>query len=82
MFQGAYYLYATVGLAALGFFYWVLPETKGQRLEDIEELFSRPWLSAQRPSAPAKYQSIRSSLRVHSSLLASPASSESSLGGS
>ena len=40
---GTYWLF--VGIASLGFvFFWcLLPETKGRKLEDVEELFARPW---------------------------------------
>ena len=33
------------GIAALGFllFLWILPETKGKTLEEMEEIFERPW---------------------------------------
>ena len=42
---GTYWLF--VGIATLGFlfFFCLLPETKGKSLEDVEELFSKPWCS-------------------------------------
>ncbi len=42
-FQGTFYLYT--GIAALGFvwFLWVMPETKGKTLEDMEEVFQTEW---------------------------------------
>jgi len=48
LFQGAFYLYT--GIALLGFllFLWILPETKGKSLEEMEHLFSQPILSCQR----------------------------------
>ena len=40
--QGAFYLYT--GIALLGFFtfLWLLPETKGKSLEEVEQLFAQP----------------------------------------
>ena len=61
-FAGAYYLYTGVAVVGLAFFWWVLPETRGRKLEEVEELFAAPWLSAQRPSAaplpPAEYERL------------------------
>ncbi len=44
-FQGAFLLY--MGVAFLGFliFLWILPETKGKTLEEVEELFKKPYPS-------------------------------------
>ncbi len=42
-FIGAYYLYTGVAVLGFLFFWWVLPETKGKSLEEVETLFSRPW---------------------------------------
>ena len=40
--QGAFYLYT--GIAILGFltFFWILPETRGKSLEEVEQLFAEP----------------------------------------
>ncbi|XP_076447705.1 proton myo-inositol cotransporter-like [Babylonia areolata] len=40
---GTYWLF--VGIATLGFVFLLclLPETKGKKLEDVEELFAKPW---------------------------------------
>ena len=34
--------YCVLALIGLILFYWLLPETKGQTLEEVEALFSRP----------------------------------------
>lgn len=52
--EGAYYFYSGLAVSAVIFFWWVLPETRGRTLEDMEVLFSRPWCSTQRPSRDAK----------------------------
>ncbi len=41
--KGTFYLYT--GIACLGFvlFAWILPETKGKTLEDMQQIFERPW---------------------------------------
>jgi len=41
---GTFYLFAGVHLAAILFALFTLPETKGETLERIELLFSKPWL--------------------------------------
>ena len=40
LFQGAFYLYT--GITVIGFFIfaWILPETKGKSLEQVEQLFN------------------------------------------
>ncbi|BFZ09061.1 hypothetical protein BsWGS_12100 [Bradybaena similaris] len=40
---GTYWLFVGISVAGLAFFIVFLPETKGRKLEDVEELFSRPW---------------------------------------
>lgn len=40
--QGAFYLYTGVAILGWLLFYWILPETKGTSLEDVEVLFSDP----------------------------------------
>ena len=42
LFQGAFYLYT--GITVIGFFIfsWILPETKGKGLEEVEQLFNEP----------------------------------------
>ena len=42
LFQGAFYLYT--GITVIGFFIfaWILPETKGKSLEEVEQLFNEP----------------------------------------
>ncbi|KAL8621780.1 hypothetical protein ACOMHN_016267 [Nucella lapillus] len=42
---GTYWLF--VGIACLGFLFFLLllPETKGKKLEEVEELFAKPWCS-------------------------------------
>ncbi|XP_041349816.1 proton myo-inositol cotransporter-like [Gigantopelta aegis] len=40
---GTYWLFTGIALIALVFFSFFLPETKGKRLEEVEELFSKPW---------------------------------------
>jgi MFS family permease len=34
--QGTFWLYAAVGVAACAFFWWLVPETRGKSLEDIQ----------------------------------------------
>lgn len=40
---GTYWLFVGISVVGLVFFIVFLPETKGRKLEDVEELFSRPW---------------------------------------
>ncbi|XP_073279641.1 probable polyol transporter 6 [Primulina huaijiensis] len=40
-YGGAFYLYASVAVVAWFFVYFCLPETKGRRLEEMEEIFSK-----------------------------------------
>ena len=42
-FAGTYWLFTAIALIAWVFFALTLPETKGKRLEEVEELFSKPW---------------------------------------
>lgn len=55
--QGAFYLYAS--LASVGFLYFVfvLPETKGKTLEELEDLFS----SGEKPQRPKRKLTVISS---------------------
>lgn len=43
---GAFFLYA--GITAVGFllFYFLVPETKGKSMEDIQGLFEKPWFGS------------------------------------
>jgi len=40
--QGAFYLYTGVALLGFFIFLWLLPETKGKSLEEVEQLFAQP----------------------------------------
>ncbi|XP_070191897.1 proton myo-inositol cotransporter-like [Littorina saxatilis] len=40
---GTYWLFVGIASVAFVFFLVLLPETKGTRLEDVEELFAKPW---------------------------------------
>lgn len=40
---GTYWLFVGVAVIGFAFFILLLPETKGRKLEDVEELFSKPW---------------------------------------
>lgn len=49
--QGAFYLYAIMALLGFVYFMFVLPETRGQSLEDLENLFaSKEWLQKKESS--------------------------------
>lgn len=43
LFPGTYWLFVGIASVAFVFFLVLLPETKGTRLEDVEELFAKPW---------------------------------------
>ena len=47
-----------MGITTLGLIFIIvcLPETKGKRLEDVQELFDRPLIRWKRP--PAEYRSL------------------------
>ena len=57
LFSGTYWLF--VGIATLGFIFFglLLPETKGKKLEDVDQLFAKPWCSSEHRSS-----------KVHSSI--------------
>lgn len=38
-----FWLYSCLGVLGLIFMILLVPETKGRKLEDVEELFHRPW---------------------------------------
>ena len=56
--SGAFYLYA--GLAALGLIIliFLLPETKGKTLEEMESVFSGPWCMNFRSTDPKNVQYV------------------------
>ena len=60
LFSGTYWLF--VGISTLGFIFFglLLPETKGKKLEDVDQLFAKPWCSC--------CSSERRSSTVHSSI--------------
>ncbi|XP_038069669.1 proton myo-inositol cotransporter-like [Patiria miniata] len=41
--QGTFFMYAGISLAGVLFLYCLLPETKGRPLEEVINLFSKPW---------------------------------------
>ncbi|XP_074645507.1 proton myo-inositol cotransporter-like isoform X2 [Tubulanus polymorphus] len=41
---GAFYLYGCLAFLGLLFSIWLVPETKGKQLEEVQELFKKPWL--------------------------------------
>ena len=47
---GAFYLYASFGVVGTIYFYLFLPETRGRSLEEMESLFSGPWLVRKKQS--------------------------------
>uniref|UniRef100_A0A183J9S1 MFS domain-containing protein n=1 Tax=Soboliphyme baturini TaxID=241478 RepID=A0A183J9S1_9BILA len=42
--QGAFFLYGCICVVGLIFFYLLVPETKGMRIEDIEECLQTSWI--------------------------------------
>lgn len=44
---GTFWLYAVLATIGVIFLAFVLPETKGKSLEEVEGLFARPWCSRQ-----------------------------------
>ncbi|KAK0063872.1 proton myo-inositol cotransporter [Biomphalaria pfeifferi] len=58
---GTYWLFVGIAILGLMFFGICLPETKGRKLEDIEDLFSQPWNLHWR-SSRRRYTSLKSSL--------------------
>ena len=44
---GAFWLYTGFGVVGLIFVLLFVPETKGKSLEEVEELFKKPWCSGQ-----------------------------------
>ncbi|XP_013068752.2 proton myo-inositol cotransporter-like [Biomphalaria glabrata] len=57
---GTYWLFVGIAILGLMFFGICLPETKGRKLEDIEDLFSQPW-SLHWRSSRSRYTSLKSS---------------------
>ncbi|KAK6993628.1 proton myo-inositol cotransporter [Biomphalaria glabrata] len=57
---GTYWLFVGIAILGLVFFGICLPETKGRKLEDIEDLFSQPW-SLHWRSSRSRYTSLKSS---------------------
>ena len=45
MFPGTYWLFVGIVLVGLVFMFLTVPETRGKKLEEVEELFSRPLCS-------------------------------------
>ncbi|CAM1300375.1 SLC2A13 (predicted) [Pycnogonum litorale] len=43
---GTFWLYSGLTFVGLIVFYLFLPETKGRTLEEVEQLFSRPWITS------------------------------------
>jgi SP family myo-inositol transporter-like MFS transporter 13 len=43
---GTFWLYGGLSAAGLAFLIVALPETKGKDLEDIEQIFEKPWFGA------------------------------------
>lgn len=48
IFSGTFYLYMSFALSGLALFFFILPETKGVKLEEVEGIFQVPFFS-QRP---------------------------------
>lgn len=44
-FAGAYFFYSGIAFIGFLFFYFVLPETKGKTLEEVETVFEKPWFN-------------------------------------
>lgn len=60
--QGAFFLYASFTLLGFVVFYFVLPETRGKTLEQLEELFAKDNNKKQsRDSSDSRYESLDSS---------------------
>ncbi|XP_005112683.2 proton myo-inositol cotransporter [Aplysia californica] len=59
---GTYWLFVCMSILGLAFFAKCLPETRGKRLEDVEELFAQPWSSCM-SLRPAQYTSLDSQTR-------------------
>ena len=46
-FPGAFWLYTGFGVVGVVFVILLVPETKGKTLEEVENLFKKPWCSRQ-----------------------------------
>ncbi|XP_059167029.1 proton myo-inositol cotransporter-like [Physella acuta] len=55
---GTYWLFVGIGILGLVFIGTLLPETKGSKLEEVEDLFTQPYICCGKVQPPSQYKAL------------------------
>ncbi len=58
---GTFFMYSGIAVVGLVLIYWLLPETKGRPLEEVIDVFKKPWCCADQYSTDSPYSPLRGS---------------------
>ncbi|XP_033646843.1 proton myo-inositol cotransporter-like isoform X1 [Asterias rubens] len=56
--QGTFFMYSGIAVVGLVLIYWLLPETKGRPLEEVIDVFKKPWCCAGQYSTDSPYSPL------------------------